>query len=76
MDITDAFLVFTGATINGANDGLVERCDQHWGQVIGTRYNMNHLDAVNHIFGIHHLFETDPLTLYKNQAVRLKSAGL
>ncbi|MFV1873592.1 MAG: lipase family alpha/beta hydrolase [Oleiphilus sp.] len=76
LDITDAFLVFTGATISGANDGLVERCDQHWGQVIGTRYNMNHLDAVNHIFGIHHLFETDPLTLYKNQAVRLKSAGL
>tara|TARA_R110001592_G_scaffold288331_1_gene557331 strand:- start:3721 stop:4677 length:957 start_codon:yes stop_codon:yes gene_type:complete len=76
LDITDAFLIFTGATINGANDGLVERCDQHWGQVIGTRYNMNHLDAVNHIFGIHHLFETDPLTLYKNQAVRLKSAGL
>ncbi|MFT6028562.1 MAG: triacylglycerol lipase [Oleiphilaceae bacterium] len=76
FDITDLFLSFTGATINGANDGLVERCDQHWGKVIGTRYNMNHLDAVNHIFGIHHLFETDPLTLYKNQAVRLKSAGL
>lgn len=76
LDISDAFLMFTGATINGANDGLVERCDQHWGQVIGTGYNMNHLDAVNHIFGIHHLFETDPLTLYKNQAVRLKSAGL
>lgn len=76
LDISDAFLMFTGATIRGANDGLVERCDQHWGQVLGTGYNMNHLDAVNHIFGIHHLFETDPLTLYKNQAVRLKSAGL
>jgi triacylglycerol lipase len=76
LDISDAFLMFTGATIKGANDGLVERCDQHWGQVLGTGYNMNHLDAVNHIFGIHHLFETDPLTLYKNQAVRLKSAGL
>ncbi len=76
LDISDAFLMFTGAAIRGANDGLVERCDQHWGDVIGTRYNMNHLDAVNHIFGIHHLFETDPLTLYKNQASRLKSAGL
>jgi len=76
LDISDAFLMFTGAAINGANDGLVERCDQHWGDVIGTRYNMNHLDAVNQVFGIHHLFETDPLTLYKNQASRLKSAGL
>lgn len=76
LDIADAFLLFTGAVINGANDGLVERCDQHWGDSLGSRYNMNHLDAVNHIFGIHHLFETDPLTLYKNQAKRLKSAGL
>mgnify|MGYP000096519665 FL=1 len=76
FDVSDAFLTFTGATISGSNDGLVERCDQHWGDVIGTRYNMNHMDAVNHVFGIHHIFETDPLTLYKNQAVRLKSAGL
>ena len=76
LDISDPFLIFTGAVINGKNDGLVERCDQHWGDVISTKYNTNHLDAVNHIFGIHHIFETDPLTLYKNQAVRLKSAGL
>ena len=76
FDISDPFLVFTGSVINGKNDGLVERCDQHWGDVIGTTYNMNHLDAVNHLFGIHHLFETDPLTLYKNQAKRLKTAGL
>lgn len=76
FDIADAFLLFTGGVINGKSDGLVERCDQHWGDVIGTTYNMNHVDAINHIFGIHHLFETDPLTLYKNQAKRLKSAGL
>jgi len=76
LDISDAFLVFAGLTISGADDGLVGRCQQHWGDVISSRYNMNHLDAVNHIFGIHHLFETDPLTLYKNQASRLKSAGL
>ncbi|MFT7186007.1 MAG: triacylglycerol lipase [Pseudohongiellaceae bacterium] len=76
FDVSDYFLAFTGSTINGANDGLVERCDQHWGDVISTRYNMNHLDAVNHIFGIHNIWETDPLTLYKNQAVRLKRRGL
>lgn len=76
LDISDPFLIFTGAVINGKNDGLVERCDQHWGDVISTKYNLNHMDAVNHIFGIHHIFETDPLTLYKNQAIRLKNAGL
>ncbi len=76
LDISDAFLTLTGATIDGSNDGLVERCDQHWGKVIGTNYNMNHMDAVNQVFGIHHIFETDPLTLYENHAVRLKSKGL
>jgi triacylglycerol lipase len=76
FDISDIFLLFTSSVIDGDNDGLVERCDQHWGEVIGTKYSLNHMDAVNHIFGIHHLFETDPLTLYKNQAIRLKAAGL
>lgn len=76
LDISDPFLVFTGLTIDGADDGLVGRCAQHWGDVISSGYNMNHLDAVNQVFGLHHLFETDPLTLYKNQASRLKSAGL
>ena len=75
-DVSDAFLVLTGSVVDGANDGLVERCDQHWGDVIGTRYNINHADTVNHLFGIHHLFETDPITLYENQAVRLKAANL
>lgn len=76
LDISDAFLAFTGLTISGRDDGLVGRCAQHWGDVISSNYNMNHLDAMNHIFGLHHLFETDPLTLYKNQASRLKSVGL
>lgn len=76
LDVSDYFLALTGASINGANDGLVERCDQHWGDVISTRYNMNHVDVMNHIFGLHDLFETDPLTVYKNHASRLKRAGL
>ena len=76
LDPTDAFLAITGATIKDANDGLVERCDQHWGNVLGTDYNMNHVDAINHLFGVVNLFETNPLTLFKNHAVRLKGLGL
>ncbi len=76
FDISDPFLVFTGAFFEGANDGLVGRCAQHWGKSLGNTYNMNHLDTVNLFFGIHHLFETDPLTLYKNHATRLKNKGL
>ena len=76
VDPTDTVLALTGATIKGANDGLVERCDQHWGNVLGSDYNMNHLDAVNHLFGVVNLFETNPLTLFENHAVRLKDLGL
>jgi triacylglycerol lipase len=76
LDITDPFLFFTGSVIDGPNDGLVERCDQHWGKVIKSNYRMNHLDAINQVFGIHHLFETDPLTVYQNHAARLKQSGL
>jgi len=75
-DLSDLLFAVTGSVIGSANDGLVERCDQHWGTVLGTKYNMNHADAVNHLFGVTHLFETDPLTLYKNHAARLKGLNL
>jgi len=58
------------------NDGLVGTCDSHLGQVIRDDYSMNHLDEVNLLFGIHHLFSTDPITTYRNHANRLKNAGL
>ncbi len=58
------------------SDGVLATCDMPWGKVIGLDYNMNHLDTVNHLYGIHHIFEVDPLTLYRNQAVRLKGLGL
>ncbi|MGL6166583.1 MAG: lipase, partial [Aeromonas veronii] len=51
-------------------------CSSHLGKVIGTDYRMNHLDEVNQSFGIHHLFETDPVTLYRQHANRLKELGL
>ena len=37
---------------------------------------MNHLDEVNQVFGLTSLFETDPVTMYRQQANRLKLAGL
>lgn len=76
LDIGDPLLALTGTAFSEPSDGLVGRCAQRWGQVIGSDYHMNHLDTVNLLFGIHSLFETDPLTLYKNHAMRLKAAGL
>ncbi|CAN0585687.1 unnamed protein product, partial [Ectocarpus sp. 12 AP-2014] len=51
-DITDPFLgVTTLAFGNEANDGLVGECSTKMGNVIGTHYEMNHVDAINHLFG-------------------------
>ncbi|MGR6872491.1 lipase family alpha/beta hydrolase [Pseudomonas sp. HK3] len=77
LDITDPALALTSIPFGSEdNDGLVGTCDNHLGQVIRDNYRMNHLDAVNQILGLHHLFETDPITTYRNHANRLKNAGL
>ncbi len=59
-----------------ANDGAVGSCSSRLGMVIRDDFSMNHLDEVNHLFGIHDLAETDPLTVFRTHANRLKEAGL
>lgn len=76
LDPTDGFMTLAGTLIDETNDGLVASCDSNLGMVIRNDYKMNHADEVNQLFGIHHLFETDPLTLFRYQANRLKNAGL
>ncbi|ENY72589.1 lipase [Aeromonas diversa CDC 2478-85] len=76
LDPVDPALVLTGLFFDEPNDGLVGVCSSHLGKVIGTGYKMNHLDEVNHSFGIRHLFETDPVSLYVQHARRLKDLGL
>lgn len=58
------------------NDGLVSTCSARFGMVIRDDFRMNHLDEVNQTLGIHHLTETDPLTIFRTHANRLKAAGL
>lgn len=75
FDITDGFLGTTSLAFGfEQNDGLVSVCSSKLGQVISTNYRMNHLDAVNHLFGIRGW--TNPVTLYRIQANRLKNKGL
>ena len=77
LDVSDAAMGLTALTFGFENnDGLVGTCDSHLGQVIRDDYRMNHLDEVNQVLGLHHLFETDPITTYRNHANRLKNAGL
>ena len=37
---------------------------------------MNHLDEVNQLLGLTALFETNPKTVFRNHANRLKKKGL
>lgn len=77
LDIADPFLALTGLVFGGAsNDGLVSSCSQRLGKVIRVDYALNHLDEVNQTVGLTNIFETSPVTLYRQQANRLKNAGL
>ncbi len=77
LDAIDPFLLITSKAFSWGekNDGLVSSCSQKMGKVISVNYNLNHADAVNHLFGLHHVF-LEPISLYRSQANRLKNAGL
>ncbi|AKJ32150.1 lactonizing lipase [Caldimonas brevitalea] len=77
LDVGDAMLGMAGLVFNGeANDGLVGRCSSRWGQVLRDDYGWNHMDEVNHVFGLRNWFASDPVAFYRSHANRLKNAGL
>lgn len=76
LDPLDIFFGITGLVSKEANDGLVGRCSGHFGLVIRDNYPHNHGDAINQLFGIRGLFTPAPTDLYRQQANRLKVAGL
>ncbi|MFD2177980.1 lipase family alpha/beta hydrolase [Veronia pacifica] len=76
LDASDIVLFSTGIITGDENDGLIRRCSSRLGKVIKDDYEMNHLDQINHTFGLHSLLETDPVTIYRQHANRLKGFGL
>lgn len=72
--ITVAFSQFFPSGV--VNDGFVGSCAAHLGMVIRDDFRMNHLDEVNQFLGLHDLSETDPLTVFRTHANRLKNTGL
>ena len=75
LDISDGFLYLTSKVFGSEkSDGLVGVCATYLGQVVGDSYHMNHIDAINHVFGVHGW--TEPLSLYTKHANRLKGKGL
>ncbi|WP_430461265.1 esterase/lipase family protein [Thalassolituus sp. LLYu03] len=72
--VTATFSAFFPSGV--ANDGFVGACAAGLGMVIRNDFAMNHLDEINQSLGIHDLFDTDPLTVLRTHANRLKKAGL
>jgi len=75
-DPSDLMLVALSTMIEGPNDGLVPKCSTHLGKVIRDDYIQNHMDEVNLMFGVVSLVGPSPKTLYRQQANRLRNAGL
>ncbi|MEN9658705.1 MAG: hypothetical protein RL571_2170 [Pseudomonadota bacterium] len=76
IDVSDAAMGLTSLAFKEKNDGLVSSCSSHLGQVLRNDYRMNHFDEVNQFIGIVSLFETNPISVFRQHANRLKNAGL
>jgi len=76
LDVSDAPLGLTSLFYGEANDGLVGRCSSHLGTVIRDNYFHNHLDEVNQVLGLVSIFESNPTSVFRSHANRLKNAGL
>ena len=75
LDVSDAALGLLSLAFGQPNDGLVSACSSRLGKHLGD-YRQNHLDEVNQVVGLRDWFSTDPVTLYRQQANRLKLLGL
>ncbi|HEU4406850.1 MAG TPA: triacylglycerol lipase [Polyangiaceae bacterium] len=76
LDVADGSLGVSSLAFDEDNDGLVGRCSTHFGRVLRDDYAMNHMDEVNQVLGLTALFATDPVAVFRQQANRLKLAGL
>jgi triacylglycerol lipase len=76
LDVSDPFLGLTSLLYDEANDGLVGHCSAHLGTVIRDNYFQNHLDEVNQLFGLVSLFTSNPKSVFREHANRLKNVGL
>lgn len=58
------------------SDGTLPVCSTHFGKVLRNDYPWNHIDEMNHIFGLLGKGAPDPVAFYRTQANRLKLKGL
>jgi triacylglycerol lipase len=76
LDVSDGPLALSSTVYSGGNDGLVGTCSAHLGTVLRDDYDMNHLDEVNQLLGLTAIFATNPVSVFRSHANRLKLAGL
>jgi triacylglycerol lipase len=75
LDASDGPLGILSLVHGEPNDGLVAACKARLGTHLGNYYQ-NHLDEVNQLVGLVDWFSVDPVTLYRQQANRLRNLGL
>ena len=76
LDPSSYGLLLTKIAFDEPNDGLVGQCSSHLGEVIRDNYRMDHLDEVDQLFGLTHLFATNPKSVFRQHANRLRNQGL
>ena len=63
-------------TLSEPSDGVIVACTARLGKVIRADYPWNHIDEMNHIFGLIGKGAPSPAQFYLTHAMRLKLAGL
>jgi triacylglycerol lipase len=77
IDPSDWLFGLSSLAFKGAqSDGITGVCANHFGRVLRDNYIMNHIDINNHVLGLVSIFDTNPKTVFKNHANRLKNMGL
>ncbi len=61
--------------VDEPSDGVIIACGAHLGKVIRDNYPWNHIDEMNHIFGLLGKGAPDPVLFYTALANRLKLLG-
>lgn len=77
LDPFDRLTVFAHQHLNhGAGDGFVDRCAAHFGEVIRSDYDLDHFDLINTTYGLRRAGSTNPLTVFRLVANKLKNEHL
>lgn len=74
LDPLDLLMKFANGLLNdGPGDGFVDQCASHFGEVIRSDFDLNHLDQINHTFALRRATTTNPLITYRLIANKLKA---